>query len=119
MGVPLGNRRVLVPRRTSERYVAGADTRGRREGRPYPWSQQVIHEIPGLERGLGMNRSHTITIVPLIVLLVLGLFAANLACAQWKIQKTPPAVLDTDLADSPSRGPADAPVVIGVFSDFQ
>jgi len=31
-----------------ERYVAGADTRGRQEGRPYPWSQQVIHEISGL-----------------------------------------------------------------------
>ncbi len=28
-----------------ELYVAGSDTRGRREGRPYPWSQQVIHEI--------------------------------------------------------------------------
>ena len=44
----LANRRVLVPRRTSERYVAGTDTRGRQEGRPYPWSQQVIHEISGL-----------------------------------------------------------------------
>jgi len=32
-----------------ERYVAGADTRGRQEGRPYPWSQQVIHETFGLE----------------------------------------------------------------------
>jgi len=32
-----------------KRYVAGADTRGRQEGRPYPWSQQVIHEISGLE----------------------------------------------------------------------
>ncbi|MBW2392497.1 MAG: hypothetical protein JRE83_04140, partial [Deltaproteobacteria bacterium] len=31
-----------------ERYVAGADTRGRQEGWPYPWSQQVIHEISGL-----------------------------------------------------------------------
>ena len=31
-----------------QRYVAGADTRGRQEGRPYPWSQQVIHEISGL-----------------------------------------------------------------------
>ena len=31
-----------------ERYVAGADTRGRQEGGPYPWSQQVIHEISGL-----------------------------------------------------------------------
>ncbi|UCF03667.1 MAG: hypothetical protein JSV14_08585, partial [Deltaproteobacteria bacterium] len=34
-----------------ERYVAGADTRGRPEGRSYPRSQQVIHEISGL--GLG------------------------------------------------------------------
>jgi hypothetical protein len=32
-----------------ERYVAVADTRGRQKGRPYPWSQQVIHEISGLE----------------------------------------------------------------------
>jgi hypothetical protein len=32
-----------------ERYVAGSDTRGRQEGRQYPWSQQVIHEISGLE----------------------------------------------------------------------
>jgi hypothetical protein len=32
-----------------ERYVVGADTRGRKEGRPYySWSQQVIHEISGL-----------------------------------------------------------------------
>jgi hypothetical protein len=31
-----------------ERYVAGANTRGRPEGRPDPWSQQAIHEISGL-----------------------------------------------------------------------
>ena len=39
-----------------ERYVAGGacpersrrNTRGRQEGRPYPWSQQVIHKISGL-----------------------------------------------------------------------
>jgi hypothetical protein len=49
MGVPPGNRRVLVS--VPERYVAGADTRGRQEGRPYPWSQQVIHEISGLGHG--------------------------------------------------------------------
>jgi hypothetical protein len=30
-----------------ERYVAGTDTRGRPEGRPYPRSQQAIREIPG------------------------------------------------------------------------
>ena len=52
MGVPPGNR-PAVPRDwyrgVPERYVAGADTRGRPEGRLYPWSQQVIHEISGLE----------------------------------------------------------------------
>jgi hypothetical protein len=51
MGVPPGNR-PAVPRDwfrgVPERYVAGADTRVRQEGRPYPWSQQVIHEISGL-----------------------------------------------------------------------
>jgi len=51
MGVQPGNR-PAVPRDwfrgVPERYVAGADTRGRQEGRPYPWSQQVIHEISGL-----------------------------------------------------------------------
>jgi hypothetical protein len=31
-----------------ERYAAGADRRGRQGGRPYPWSQQVIYEISGL-----------------------------------------------------------------------
>jgi hypothetical protein len=44
--VPPGNRRVLVS--VPERYVAGADIRGRQEERPYPWPQQVIHEISGL-----------------------------------------------------------------------
>ena len=51
MGVPPGNR-PAVPRDwfrgVPERYVAGADTRGRQEGRPYQWSQQVIHEMSGL-----------------------------------------------------------------------
>jgi len=66
-----------------------------------------------------MNRSYTITILPLIFVLILGLFATNLASAQWKTQKTPPPVQDKDLSVSPSRGPADAVVVIGVFSCFQ
>ena len=60
MGVPArhrvaGDRATTIPRyrgigsdSVPERYVAGADTRGRQEGRPYPWSQQVIHEISGL-----------------------------------------------------------------------
>ncbi len=66
-----------------------------------------------------MNRTYTITILPLFFVLVLGLFATNLASAQWKIQKTPPPVQNTDLSASPSRGPTDAPVVMGVFSCFQ
>ncbi len=53
MGGPPGNR-PAVPRDwvrgVPERYVAGADTRGRLEGRPYPWSQQVIHVTSGLSK---------------------------------------------------------------------
>jgi len=51
MGVPPGNRPAVSRdwlRGLPERHVAGADTRGRQEGRPYPWSQQVIHKISGL-----------------------------------------------------------------------
>ncbi len=51
-GGPPGNRPALPRdwfRGVPERYVAGADTRGRQEGRSYPWSQQVIHEISGLD----------------------------------------------------------------------
>ena len=66
-----------------------------------------------------MNRTYIITILTLILVLVLGLFAPNLASAQWKIQKTPAPIQDKDLSASPSRGPADAPVVMGVFSCFQ
>ncbi len=66
-----------------------------------------------------MNRTYTSTILPLLFVLVLGLFATNLASAQWKIQKTPPPAQDTDLSVSPSTGPVDAPVVMGVFSCFQ
>jgi hypothetical protein len=42
MGVPPGNRPAVTRDRfrvVPERYVAGAVTRGRQEGRPYPWSQ--------------------------------------------------------------------------------
>ncbi len=56
-GGPPGNR-PAVPRDwfrgVLEQYVAGADTRGRQEGRPYPWSQQVIHEISGLDHNPDM-----------------------------------------------------------------
>jgi hypothetical protein len=47
MNPPQADRRVLVS--VPERYVAGANSRGRLEGRPYPWSQQVIHGISGLD----------------------------------------------------------------------
>ena len=52
-GGPPGNRPALPRdwfRGVPKRYVAGADTRGRQEGRPYPSSQQVIHEISGLRK---------------------------------------------------------------------
>ena len=52
MGVQPGNRpayRGIGSEAYLKRYVAGSDTRGRQEGRPYPWSQQVIHEISGLD----------------------------------------------------------------------
>ena len=53
MGVSPGNR-PAVPRDwfrgVPEWYVAGADTRGRQEGRTYPWSQQVIHGISGIKK---------------------------------------------------------------------
>jgi hypothetical protein len=55
MVVPPSNR-PAVPRDwyrgVPERYVAGADTRGRPEGRPYPGSQQATHETSGLESRL-------------------------------------------------------------------
>ncbi|MEE9529650.1 MAG: hypothetical protein V3W52_01565 [Syntrophobacteria bacterium] len=70
MGVPPGNR-PAVPRDwfrgVPERYVAGADTRGRREGRPYPWSQQVIHEISGLTPDILCQYSGFLSIVKQIL----------------------------------------------------
>jgi protein-disulfide isomerase len=66
-----------------------------------------------------MKRLYSTTVLPLILVLVLALFAPNLSSAQWKIQKTPPASQHTNLSVSPSKGPADAPVVMGVFTDFQ
>jgi translation initiation factor IF-1 len=61
MGGPPGNR-PAVPRDwfrgVPKRYVAGANTRGLQEGRPYPWSQQVIHEISGLDLCTFKTRAH-------------------------------------------------------------
>jgi hypothetical protein len=59
MGLPPGNRPAASrnwSRGVPERYVAGSDTRGRQEGRPYPWSQQVIHEISGLNHTADLKR---------------------------------------------------------------
>jgi hypothetical protein len=56
MGVPPGNRPAAPRdwfRGVPEWYVAGADTRGRPGGRPYPGSQQAIHETSGLTIGEG------------------------------------------------------------------
>ncbi|MGD8253729.1 MAG: hypothetical protein PVJ11_09775 [Syntrophobacterales bacterium] len=50
MVVPPGNHRVLVS--VPERYVTGADTRGRQEGRPSAWSQQVIEAPCSLLQGI-------------------------------------------------------------------
>ena len=66
-----------------------------------------------------MQRLYLSTILPLILVLVLALIAPNLSSAQWKIQKIPSTYQDTNLSVSPSKGPADAPVVMGVFTDFQ
>jgi hypothetical protein len=43
-----------------EWYVAGTNTRGRQEGRPYPRSQQAIHEISGLAHGFCRDLNHPI-----------------------------------------------------------
>jgi hypothetical protein len=60
MVVPPGNRPALPRdwfRGVPERYVAGADTRGRPEGRPYPGSQQAIPETSGLDTSNGLCQS--------------------------------------------------------------
>ena len=52
MGVPPGNHPALPRdwfRGVHELYVAGTDTRGRLEGRLYPWSQQAIHRASRLD----------------------------------------------------------------------
>jgi preprotein translocase subunit SecG len=58
-------------------------------------------------KGLNMRRTARIAFFFFIVAIVLGLFIYAPASAQ-----------DTDLSVSPSKGPADAPVEIGVFSCF-
>lgn len=66
-----------------------------------------------------MNSTHTLAIFPLLFALVMGLFTANLAAAQWKTRNTPASNQDTDLSTAPIKGPVDAPVEIAVFICFQ
>jgi hypothetical protein len=72
MVVPPSNR-PAVPRDwyrgVPERYVAGADTRGRPEGRPYPGSQQATHETSGLESRLAPEMKVQLTAYRLLFLL--------------------------------------------------
>jgi len=55
-----------------------------------------------------MNRTIKMTLFPFILAVVLGFLSYAPASAQ-----------NTDLSVSPSKGPADAPVEIAVFSCFQ
>ena len=66
-----------------------------------------------------MSRTFKITIFPLILAVVLGLLTFAPASAQWRTQKTSTSAQEMDLSVSPSRGPADAPVEIAVFSCFE
>lgn len=66
-----------------------------------------------------MKRKNIIIILPLVFALGFSLVLCDLALAQWRTQKTPPSVQDTDLSAAPIKGPADAPVEIAVFSCFQ
>jgi len=56
---------------------------------------------------LEMKRKNIIIVLPLLL------------APDPTIQKTPPSAQDTDLSVSPSKGPADAPVEIAVFSCFE
>src|SRR5210317_1042188 len=89
MGVPPGNR-PAVPRDWSrgvpERYVAGADTRGRQEGRPYPWSQQVIYEISGLKSQFGKSGVRASQVGIDHMLIMLNLFRWTLGNLGAKVQ---------------------------------
>jgi len=65
-----------------------------------------------------MNLTIKKTLFFFILALVAGLLSSAPASADPSIQKTPPPAQNTDLAVSPSKGPADAPVEIAVFSCF-
>ena len=64
-----------------------------------------------------MNRIIKMTLLPIVLGVFLGL--TTYAPAQWRTQDIPTSGQDTDLSVSPSKGPADAPVEIAVFSCFE
>jgi hypothetical protein len=66
-----------------------------------------------------MNCSYKITFLALTLVIFLGLTTYVPASAQWRTQNLPTSTQDTDLSVSPSKGPADAPVEIAVFSCFK
>jgi hypothetical protein len=71
MGGPPGNR-PAVPRDwfrgVPERYVAGADTRGRPEGRPYPGSQQAIYQTSGLLLAMGFSARYNAKVIFVLII---------------------------------------------------
>jgi len=68
---------------------------------------------------LEMKRKNIIIVLPLLLALGFSLVFSAPASPDPTIQKTPPSAQDTDLSVSPSKGPADAPVEIAVFSCFE
>ena len=66
-----------------------------------------------------MNCNHKIAFLTLILAILLVLTTFDVASAQWRTQNLPTSTQDTDLSVSPSKGSADAPVEIAVFSCFQ
>jgi hypothetical protein len=66
-----------------------------------------------------MNCSYKVTFLILILAIFLGFTTSAPASAQWRTQNIPTSGQDTDLSVSPSKGPADAPVEIAVFSCFE
>ena len=73
MGGPPGNPAERgVPRDwfrgVPERYVAGADTRGRPEGRPYQGSQQAIYETSGLVLAIEFSTRYNAKMIFVLIL---------------------------------------------------
>jgi len=66
-----------------------------------------------------MKLRNIIIILPLVFALGFSLVFSAPASADPTIQKAPPSGQNTDLSVSPSKGPADAPVEIAVFSCFE